>query len=279
MVNILKLLNNQSSCWWFWDAWFTYDSIVTMLSRKYNNLSCVFLMVMMRWGLGNRCLAQLPEPMLTDHQWGLVAITCGQFYKVTINVIQISQGPISCFHFNIANSQYSYINSSPPSAAYMRQWTESALVQVMACHLLGTWTNADLLLTGPLGTNFCEILIKIKEVSKKKMTLKMLPGKYRPFCLGHNVFNILDQCGCNWSMLFTRIRENGTSTESIYAQQTPYSLPEKASHGVSLVSLSDPSCVIGISMLHSRLQQNDTVEDCAETTLNCTPEPPFINMV
>ena len=29
------------------------------------------------------------------------------------------------------------INSSPPSAAYMHQWTRSALVQVMACHLFG----------------------------------------------------------------------------------------------------------------------------------------------
>ena len=30
------------------------------------------------------------------------------------------------------------INSSPPSAAYMRQWTGPSLVQVMACCLFGT---------------------------------------------------------------------------------------------------------------------------------------------
>ena len=29
------------------------------------------------------------------------------------------------------------INSSPPNATYMRQWTGSALVQVMACRLFG----------------------------------------------------------------------------------------------------------------------------------------------
>ena len=29
------------------------------------------------------------------------------------------------------------INSSPPSAAYMRQWIGSALVQIMACRLNG----------------------------------------------------------------------------------------------------------------------------------------------
>ena len=32
-------------------------------------------------------------------------------------------------------SRYNDVNSSLPSAAYMRQWTESALVQVMACRL------------------------------------------------------------------------------------------------------------------------------------------------
>ena len=29
------------------------------------------------------------------------------------------------------------VNSSPPSAAYMRQWTGPSLVQVMACRLFG----------------------------------------------------------------------------------------------------------------------------------------------
>ena len=28
------------------------------------------------------------------------------------------------------------VNSSPPSAAYMRQWTRSALLQIMACRLI-----------------------------------------------------------------------------------------------------------------------------------------------
>ena len=31
-----------------------------------------------------------------------------------------------------------YLNSSPPSAAYMRQWSGSALVQVIACCLFST---------------------------------------------------------------------------------------------------------------------------------------------
>ena len=51
------------------------------------------------------------------------------------------------------------------------------------------WTNAGLLLIGPLGTNFSEILIEILAFSFKKMRLKMSSAKRRPFCLGLNVLN------------------------------------------------------------------------------------------
>ena len=49
------------------------------------------------------------------------------------------------------------------------------------------WTNAGILLIGPLGTNFSEILIGIQTFSFKKMRLKMSSAKWRPFCLGLNV--------------------------------------------------------------------------------------------
>ena len=49
------------------------------------------------------------------------------------------------------------------------------------------WTNAGLLLIGPLGTNFVEILIEILTFSFKKMRLKVSSAKRRPFCLGLNV--------------------------------------------------------------------------------------------
>ena len=51
------------------------------------------------------------------------------------------------------------------------------------------WTNAGILLIGPLGTNFSEILIAIQTFSLKKMHLKMSSGKCRPFCLGLNVLS------------------------------------------------------------------------------------------
>ena len=43
------------------------------------------------------------------------------------------------------------------------------------------WTNAGLLLMGPLGTNFSEILIEILTFSFKKMHLKVLSAKRRTF--------------------------------------------------------------------------------------------------
>ena len=49
------------------------------------------------------------------------------------------------------------------------------------------WTNAGILLIGPLGTNFIEILIGIQTFSFKKIHLKMSSAKWCPFCLGLNV--------------------------------------------------------------------------------------------
>ena len=49
------------------------------------------------------------------------------------------------------------------------------------------WTNAGILLIGPLGINFSEILIKINTFSFNKMHLKMASAKWRLFRLGHNV--------------------------------------------------------------------------------------------
>ena len=48
------------------------------------------------------------------------------------------------------------------------------------------WSNAGILLIGPLGTNFSEILIKIHAFLFKKMHLKLLSAKWWPFYLGLN---------------------------------------------------------------------------------------------
>ena len=48
------------------------------------------------------------------------------------------------------------------------------------------WTNAGILLIGPLGTNFSAILIGIQAFSFKKLHLKMSSAKWRLFCLSLN---------------------------------------------------------------------------------------------
>ena len=45
------------------------------------------------------------------------------------------------------------------------------------------WTNAGILFIGPKGTILSEILIEILTFSFKKMHLKVLSAKWRPFCL------------------------------------------------------------------------------------------------
>ena len=49
------------------------------------------------------------------------------------------------------------------------------------------WTNAGILLVGPWGTNFGELLIGIHTFAFRKIHLKMSSMKWRPFCLGLNV--------------------------------------------------------------------------------------------
>ena len=74
--------------------------------------------------------------------------------------------PVICSRFwnDWVIEKYVVVKRDPPpaNAAYMRQWTELALVQVMAVRRQAiTWTNATPLSTGPLGTNFTEMWIEI----------------------------------------------------------------------------------------------------------------------
>ena len=65
------------------------------------------------------------------------------------------------------------------------------------------WTNAGILLIGPLGTNFIEILIEIHTFSFKKMHLKMSSAKWRLFCLGPNVLSLLNECWIQNTLTFS----------------------------------------------------------------------------
>ena len=81
----------------------------------------------------------------------------------------------------------------------------------MACRIFGAKPLSKPLLrllpTGPLGTNFSEILIIIQNFSFTKMHLKISSAKWRPFCPGGRWVNciwwhtILSQC---WSTTETK---------------------------------------------------------------------------
>ena len=67
----------------------------------------------------------------------------------------------------------------------------------MLHHMLGRhqaiiWTNAEILLIGPLETNLSEILIEIYTFSFNKMPLQMSSEKWLPFCLCLDVLSYCD---------------------------------------------------------------------------------------
>ena len=66
------------------------------------------------------------------------------------------------------------------------------------------WTNAGILLIGPLGTNFSDILIEILTFSFKKMCLEVSSAKRWPCCLGLTELNMHihhSHSGCNSLLL------------------------------------------------------------------------------
>ena len=79
---------------------------------------------------------------------------------------------------------YSSFNSLRPSDAYIIIGSDNGLSPGRRQAI--TWTNDGILLIGPLGTNFSEILNEIHSFSFKKMHLKMASAKWRLFRLGLN---------------------------------------------------------------------------------------------
>ena len=51
------------------------------------------------------------------------------------------------FKITVASHRSQWVNSSPPSSAYMRQWIGSALVQIMACCLFAAKPLPEPMLT------------------------------------------------------------------------------------------------------------------------------------
>ena len=100
------------------------------------------------------------------------------------------------YHYHVSKPWWlPHFNWSPPCATNMHGWTGSALVQVMACCLFRTNNNTDLLLTGPKGTNFSEIQIKIQNFSFTKIHLERLSANWQPFCPGGEELSVWHASG------------------------------------------------------------------------------------
>ena len=73
-------------------------------------------------------------------------------------------------------------------------------------------TDPGILLIGPLGTIFTGILIEMHILSFQKIHLKMSSGKWRPFCLGINVFNAF----FSWELRCFSSKKNGKVGDLAY---------------------------------------------------------------
>ena len=84
-------------------------------------------------------------------------------------------------------------------------------------HQVIVWTNAGILLSGPLGTKFNEILFIIHTISFKKIHLKMSTGKWQPLCLSLHVMTIK---WCNQLKKLT-VNENKSTLDQLESKSIP----------------------------------------------------------
>ena len=108
---------------------------------------------------------------------------------------------------DILTSKTTTISSNFDSSSYnisLTHWGRATHICISKLIIIGSdnglspgrrqaiiWTNVGILLIGPLGTNFHEILIKISTFSLKQTHFKKSSGKWRPFCLGLNVLHYI----------------------------------------------------------------------------------------
>ena len=105
------------------------------------------------------------------------------------------------------------------------------------------WTNSGILLTGPWGTNFSELLIGIQTLSFKKLHLNMSSAKWRLFCLGHNILRRMPNCGAHisFSELKGQIQEKPNINK--YCGMLQYNTNSKLSHKNFLKMFLWENCV------------------------------------
>ena len=88
-------------------------------------------------------------------------------------------------------------NSSSPSAAYMRQWTVSTLVQIMACRLFGAKPLPEPMLAYCQFDSWEHISVKYESefynFHSRKCNWKCRLPNWQPFCPGGD--ELMSSCG------------------------------------------------------------------------------------
>ena len=140
-----------------------------------------------------------PEAILTYHELGSVASPRKLFHR-NYSKYQFEKNEIKNYSFKIISTspRGHWVKTILWQLMSWRPWlSPTPTASVMATTKLTAkdpdrcqaifWTNAEILLIEPMGTNFSEIWIGIQLFSLKKMHLKMSSAKWRPFCLCLNM--------------------------------------------------------------------------------------------
>ena len=105
-------------------------------------------------------------------------------------IVSAKEMELHCISIGVMSILNWHINAASPSAAYMRQWIGSALVQIMACYLFGTKPLSEpvlcsglVIVNWTLRTNFNEIL---------KQDAKLSIHKYTSENIVHTIANALE---------------------------------------------------------------------------------------
>ena len=130
--------------------------------------------------------------------WSRSAVVMKLNKKINaILITKIQQIPVTEYHITVSVPDHPWLCN-----VVLTHWGRVTHICVSKITIIGSdnglspgrrqviiWTNVGILLIGPCGTNFHEILIESQTFSFKKMHFKMSSGKWRPFCLGLNVLN------------------------------------------------------------------------------------------
>ena len=144
LLNISSIrLPNVCSSFWFpycFGVWIVlpYSMMAVIYIVFINHMLKVFPKHEYYFALYN-CPQHLTVGQLkyTDAVWSLFGIRVNSCYEIVMMVL---------WCWNCVTWYNLGINSSPPSAAYMRRWTGSALGQIMDCHLYGAMSFSKPLL-------------------------------------------------------------------------------------------------------------------------------------